>query len=576
MARHPLLAIFIIAAMALAACAPASRQASSTGEPAAARGEASNRPLVIAMHVEPTTVAGRPIVTSGQTPAAPTMLFNAWLIVSDGQNVPRPQLAEKLPELNTDDWRVFPDGQMETTYRLKPGVTWQDGTPLVAEDFVFGWQVFTWQDLGVPNDPPIRFVSGITAPDQRTVVLRWRQPFGMAAQLDTTRYGSIPPMPRHLLEAKFRAGDVQAFTNDAYWTTQFVGAGPYKVDRWEPGAFIAGSAYAGFVEGAPRIQQIRLVFLGDPNAAVANLLAGEIHIAAEDAIGFDQGIVLKKQWEASGAGMVLLTPNKARFIQVQFKDGFVNPRAVTDLRVRRALLQSVDRELLSATILDGDISVAHTIAGPVEEYFSDLDRALTKYSFNARDAEGLLAQAAFTKGGDGFFADGSGQRLAMELRAFASDPGPQEAAILADQWKRLGVDITTYVIPAAQSQNLEQVSAYPALRIEQTGLTGTTAVNKIYGGAVALPENRWGGVNRGGWVNSEYDRLYDVFVSSLDRTERNRAAIDALRLASNDLPVLPLYYLSLASAFTSSLRGPVGGYSNDTSWDNVPQWYWVS
>ncbi len=575
MTRHPL-AILIIAAMALAACAPASRETTSSSAPSAAQGEASNRPLVIAMHVEPTTVAGRPIVTSGQTPAAPTMLFNAWLVVSDGQNVPRPQLAEKLPELNTDDWRVFPDGQMETTYRLRPGVAWHDGTPLVAEDFVFGWQVFTWQDLGVPNDPPIRFVSGITAPDERTVVLRWKQPFGMAAQLDTTRYGSIPPMPRHLLEAKFRAGDVQAFTNDAYWTTQFVGVGPYKVDRWEPGAFIAGSAYTGFVEGVPRIQQIRLVFLGDANTAVANLLAGEIHIAAEDAIGFEQGIVLKKQWEASGAGQVLLTPNKARFIQIQFKDGFVNPRAVTDLRVRRALLEAVDRELLSATILDGDISVAHTIAGPVEEYFPDLDRALNRYSFNARDAENILTQAGFAKGGDGVFADANGQRLAMELRAFAADPGPQEAAILADEWKRLGVDITTYVIPAAQSQNLEQVSAYPALRIEQTGLTGTTAVNKIYGGALALPENRWGGVNRGGWVNAEYDRLFDVFVSSLDRTERNRAAVDALRIASIDLPVLPLYYLSLASAFTSSLRGPVGGYNNDTSWDNVPQWYWVS
>lgn len=575
MTRRHQLAFLIVATTTLVACAPPGRQAAST-TPAGAQGEASNRPLVIAMHVEPTTVAGRPIVTSGITPSAPTMIFNAWLVVSDGQNVPRPQLADKLPELNTDDWRVFPDGQMETTYRLRPGVTWQDGTPLVAADFVFGWQVFTWSELGVPNDAPIRFVKEITAPDERTVLIHWKQPFGEAGALGTTRYGAIPPMPRHLLEAKFRAGDSQAFVNDPYWTTQFVGAGPYRVDRWEPGAFIQGSAFAGFVEGTPRITQVRLVFLSDPNAAVANLLAGEIHLAAEEAIGFDQGIVLRKQWESTGAGVVLLTPNKSRFIQIQFKNDFVNPRAVTDLRVRKALLHAVDREALSAAILDGDVSVAHTIAGPVEEYFADLDRGLTKYAFSTREAESSLSQAGFNKSGDGFFADASGQRLAMELRAFSADPGPQEAAILSDMWKKLGIDMPTYVIPAAQSQNLEQVSAYPALRIEQTGLTGTTAVNKIYGGAVALPENRWGGVNRGGWVNPEYDRLLDVFVSSLDRVERNRAASDALKIASVELPVLPLYYLSLAAAYTSSLRGPTGGYNGDTAWDNVPQWHWVS
>ena len=155
--------IIIVAALVVGACAPG-RQA--TTSEATAQGQAPTRPLVIAMHVEPTTVAGRPITTSGITPSAPTMIFNAWLVVSDGQNVPRPQLAEKLPELNTGDWQVFPDGQMETIYRLKRGLSWQDGVPLTAEDVVFGWRVFTWADLGVPSDFPIRMIQEVTAPDE--------------------------------------------------------------------------------------------------------------------------------------------------------------------------------------------------------------------------------------------------------------------------------------------------------------------------------------------------------------------------------------------------------------------------
>lgn len=484
--------------------------------------------------------------------------------------MPRPQLAEKLPELNTSDWQVFPDGQMETIYRLRPGLTWHDGTPLTAEDVVFGWRVFIWPEMGVPSQPPISLVREVTAPDERTVVLRWKQPYAEAGELGTGRYGAVPAMPRHLLETKFKAGDIQAFLNDPYWTTGFVGSGPYRFDRWEPGAFIQGSGFPGFVEGPPKINQIRLVFLGDANTAVASLMAGEIHVAAEEAIGFEQAMVLKRQWD----GVLLVTPNKARFLQVQFKDGYVNPRAVTDLRVRRAILQATDREGLSAAILDGEVAVAHTITGAVEQYFADLDRMVTKYPYNPDEASRLLAEAGFSKGSEGL-TRGAGQPLSMELRAFTADPGPREAAILASQWKTLGLDIQAYIIPAAQSQDLEQVSAYPALRIEQTGLTGTTALGKLQGSNIATAERRWAGVNRGGWLSPEYDRLTDIYLSSLDRAERNGAAAQAMKVASDELPVIPLYYLSLAAAHTSALKGMKAGYSGDTAWDNIAQWEWV-
>lgn len=563
----------VVAAIALAACAPGPGLPRGTG--AIGEGQPPSRTLVIAMHVEPTTLAPRPPTTSGITPSAPTMIFSGWLVVSDGRNVPRPQLAEKLPQLNTADWQVFPDGQMETTYRLRSGLTWHDGAPLTAEDVVFGWKVFVWPEMGVPMDPPIRLVQEITAPDDRTVVIRWKQPYGQAGELDTTRYGGVPPMPRHLLESKYRAGDVQAFLNDPYWTTQFVGSGPYRLDRWEPGAFIQASAFDSFIEGRPQIEQLKLVFLPDPSAAVASLLAGDVHVAAEDAIGFEQGSVLKKQWESRGAGVVLLTPNKSRFLQVQFKPDYVSPRAILDLRVRKAILHLTDREALSAAILEGEVAVAHTLTGPVEEYFSELDRIATKYAFSPQLADRLLADAGFVKGRDGLYADAAGQRLNMELRAFAADPGPSEAAILSSQWKTLGLETEIAIIPAAQSQNLELVSAYPALRIEQTGLNGTTPINKLVGSAIATADRRWAGVNRGGWLNPEYDRLVDVFVGSLNRSERNQAAVEAFKIAGDALPAIPLYYLSLASAYTSTLQGMTGGYSGDTAWDNVHQWRWV-
>ena len=91
----------------------------------------------------------------------------------------------------------------------------------------------------------------------------------------------------------------------------------------------------------------------------------------------------------------------------------------------------------------------------------------------------------------------------------------------------------------------------------------------------SLSANRWAGVNRGGWVNAEYDRLTDVFVSSLERAQRNHAAVEAFKLSTEELPVLPLYYLSIAAAHTAALEGMLGGSSSDTAWDNVHAWRWV-
>ena len=45
--------------------------------------------------------------------------------------------------------------------------------------------------------------------------------------------------------------------------------------------------------------------------------------------------------------MVLLSPSQLRYIQVQFRPEFVNPRAVLDSRVRRALAYAIDNPAIS-------------------------------------------------------------------------------------------------------------------------------------------------------------------------------------------------------------------------------------
>jgi len=113
------------------------RQASS--EPAA-----PERTLIVGIGREPQNLAPFGPLASGLTAAVMSVRpFNAFLELVDDRGVAHPYLAETLPALDTDTWRVFPDGRMETRYRLKANVVWHDGAPFTAEDLVFAWRVYT-------------------------------------------------------------------------------------------------------------------------------------------------------------------------------------------------------------------------------------------------------------------------------------------------------------------------------------------------------------------------------------------------------------------------------------------------
>src|SRR4030095_10746083 len=121
-----------------------------------------------------------------------------------------------------------------------------------------------------------QFVEDATAPDPLTVVISWKGPYPGAGESDWQL------LPNHLFGGSLAQMDTpDAFAGLRYWTTEFVGLGPYRLDRWEPGAFIEGSAFAGYVHGKPRIERLQMVWVPDPNAAVANLLADSVHLATD-------------------------------------------------------------------------------------------------------------------------------------------------------------------------------------------------------------------------------------------------------------------------------------------------------
>lgn len=571
MRGHILLLITTIATTACAApTVPATGGAGSEPRTQAVA-QAPSRTLTLGVRYELGDLADK--VDSGITHAATKRLFNAALALTDGAGTTQPYLAESLPQLNSDSWRVFADGRMETTYRLKPNLSWHDGQPLTADDFVLAFRVYTTPGAGKFTPTPQDRIEDVLAPDQRTVVIRWRTLYPEAGAV---RAEDLEPLPRHILAQPFAAleGDgtaLDAFANHPYWGREFVGPGPYRLERWEPGSHLEGSAFAGHALGRPGIDRVNVRFIPDENTMLTNLLAGHVDIAMDNSLRFEHAVVLKREWGPAAKGVVLLDPIQPRLTNIQLRPELVNPRALLDLRVRRALASTVDKEAINLGLFDGELPLADQFLPRSVPYFQEMDRAIVKYPHDPRQAEQWMNQAGYTRGRDGVYGDAAGERFAFEHWVIAGSQNEKQSAIMADGWRRTGFEVKEYAIPAAQGTDGQVRASFPALSSVATG-GGEMNLNFLASGQIPWPSNRWRGNNRGAWFNAEYDRLWESFQATLERSERNRQAIQMMKLATEDVAMLFLFHNANVTGHWATLRGPADGAPDRLVNWNIHEW----
>jgi ABC-type transport system substrate-binding protein len=152
----------------------------TTGSTGTSAAPAAPKTLVIAIRYEPSDLSPK-IISQGATEGVKRP-YNAFLGLMDGAGLAQPYLAEVLPELNTPSWQLFPDGRMETVHRLRPNLTWHDGAPLTADDFVFAWQVYSAPGSRVFTAKPQDLIDEVVASDARTILIRHPYPLAVAVR----------------------------------------------------------------------------------------------------------------------------------------------------------------------------------------------------------------------------------------------------------------------------------------------------------------------------------------------------------------------------------------------------------
>lgn len=497
----------------------------------------------------------------------PRVFLHRTLTVIDDTNTPRPVLATAIPSLEQGDWRINPDGSMDQIWKLRPGLKWHDGAPLTAEDFVFGWEVLTNPALPVGPTPARRFVTKAEALDELTLALHFSAPTPAADE------ALFDPYPRHLLAPRLTE-DVQQFPNLEFWSTGFVGAGPYSLIRWEPGALMELAAFQDYAEGRPRIDRVIFRFLGDVNTMMANILAGEIEVALPQGLSVEAAAELRSGWAREGTGnhVILYSDGRVFRFEFQHRPAYAQPAAARDPRVRRALSHALDKDGIISVGLAGLGRAADSwisSSDPRRPQFAD---AIPAWSYDITAAERILDEAGWRRAGDGILVHSqSGERMSSELRATGTKDHVKILAVVANDWRKLGAEVREVAIPPALQEDREYRATFPFASWTGHRVTHTWEDDRYSCGRQARAETRWSG-NRNGYCNETAQPLIDRLQTTIAESERLPLQVRIMQLVlRDDYAELPVYWQTEPLVVARGVTG-VGPLKVDTNRGFEPPW----
>jgi len=225
--------------------------------------------------------------------------------------------------LLAESWTVSPDAKV-LTFKLRKGVTFQDGEPLTSKDVKFSFERAAAASSTNKEKAFFATIESIDASDPGVVVLTFKNPS---------------------FDALFHLGMNTAVILDeksaANAANTPIGTGPYKLAAWNKGSSATLEKWSGFRDPSKiALSKATFRFISDGSAEVAALLAGDVDVMAAL-----QALQSVDQFKSDPRFQVLIGGTEGKTILA------INNKKppLNDLRVRQALAFAVDRK----AIIDG-------------------------------------------------------------------------------------------------------------------------------------------------------------------------------------------------------------------------------
>ena len=445
----------------------------------------------------------------------------AW----DSKLQPKPQMVES--------YQISPD-RLVYTFTLRLGLKFHDGQPVTTRDVIPS--IKRWMVRNTLGQTLAKFVEAIEPTDDKTFVIRLKEPFGFV-EMALGAFDAVIMREKDAVTDPFKA------------ITETIGSGPFRFVRseWNPGAKVVYEKNPDYIPRAEpadglaggkivKIDRIEWTILPDPLTKSTALQQGEVDLI--DQLPHDQipilehapGIVLSRVSPIDSYGII--RPN-------HLYPPFDNPKA------RQALALAVDqREYSSAAF--GDQKWWHecwsffvcgspnaTEAGSEGYRRQDLARA-----------KQLLAESGY-----------KGEKIVLiateEIQSIAA-----LGEVTADNLRKIGANVEvavsdwgTMVARRAKKDPPEQ----GGWNLFHTTVGGTTMSSPLTNFAI---NSSCGGDNWFGWpCDTKTEELRSDYIRASDEAP-SRAALEALhRHLWEALPDIPVGQYIQPSAWRSNVTG---------------------
>jgi peptide/nickel transport system substrate-binding protein len=438
------------------------------------------------------------------------------LVERDARAQPYPGLAES--------WRVLSDTVWE--FKLRPGVKWHDGREFTAEDVAFTIQ----RTPNVPGSPGgfggfVRAIERVEVVDPLTLRFHTARPHPLLP----TELASVAVIARHAAEG--------ASTEDFNSGKAAIGTGPYRMLAYRPGDRTELARNEAYFRGPEPWERVNYRFIGNDGARSAALLAGDVDLI--DQVPSTDLARLKRESritvsEIQGLRMIYLIMDRSRQGDVPFvsdNDGKPLPgNPFNDLRIRRALSMAINREALAQRIMEG---TAQPTGQWLPEGTFGYNPEVRPPAYDPDGAKKLLAEAGFPQG------------FRMTLHS-PNDRYPNDAKTaqaVAQMFSRIGLRTEVEAVPWASFSLRSNRQDY-AIRLGGWGsVTGEASYALVNILGTFDREKRTGASNSGRYANPELDALTARAASTIDDKTREGLLRQAVKMATDDVAIIPLFQL---------------------------------
>lgn len=519
-------------ALALAAC---TREGGTGRAP-------SNDLLVVAYDREPDTLNrfSTHILEDVQT------CIVEGLVTTDEQMRVIPLLAREVPTPENGGVVMQPDGGMDVTWRLRPGVRWHDGVPFTSADVKFTVEAINSPDYNPESTDGFDRIASVDTPDSLTAVVHYKEPYA-PYEIQFIR-GALP---RHLLEGK----DIDAATE---YNRNPLGTGPYKVAEWRTGEYILLEKAPGYWRGVeyPRIGRILFKFIPNTTTRINQIKSGEAHVAA--LVPWDKYREIK---DVPGLTIHRMMGNSYEHITLNQR----RVAAFRDVQVRRALIHAIDRQLLARTVLDGLAPVIDGAIQPLSWAYTD---SMRTYPFDTAQARALLDAAGWRDAnGDGIREKDEAPLTFTLLTQAGFAIRENIAQAVQRQLRDVGVDMRIQLVDGTSISSLWFEGKFDAM-LHWWHMPSDPEITLFFASDRTPPAGRN--------INYVADDSLDKLLYASDRTvaqgARRALLVAAQQRLAELVPEIPLYNVTRLDAVPVTLRNFKGNPTNTGIFWNVWEW----